>query len=177
MAVTDERLRNIVVERNIFAGSSTGGGRQILVSAMNETLRDNVFNGTIAGGGTGAQIAQRGIEPQPQYAEFYNNTCYGGGSCAAFSGANFAAPGINSVAKNNMFYNSGAISNSGSGNTVSNNTVTASSNPGFMNGSGSFKVISDFKPTANYSGGTSVPVMYDALGTPWSTWDLGAIDP
>ena len=175
--VTDERLRNIVVERNIFAGRSTGGGRQILVSAVNETMRDNVFNGTIAGGGSGAQIAERGIEPVPQNVEFYNNTCYGGGSCAAFSGTNFAAPGINSFAKNNMFYNSGTIANSGSGNTISNNTLTTGNNPGFMNASGSFSVISDFKPTANYSGATSVPVMYDALGTTWSPWDLGAIDP
>jgi len=175
--VTDERLRNIVVERNIFAGRSTGGGRQILVSAVNTTLRDNVFNGTVAGGGSGAQIAQRGIEPVPQHVEFYNNTCYGGGSCAAFSGTNFAAPGINSFAKNNMFYNSGTIANSGSGNTISNNTVSPSSNPRFVNGSGTFSLISDFKPTANYSGGTSVPVWSDALGLAWSAWDLGAVHP
>jgi hypothetical protein len=174
--VTDERLRNIVVERNLFAGSSTGGGRQILASAVNETLRDNVFNGTAAGGGTGAQIAQRGIEPVPQGVEFYNNTCYGSGSCAAFSGTNFAAPGINSVARNNLFYNAGTISNSGSGNTISNNTTATSNNPGFTNGSGSFKVISDYKPTANYSGGMSVPVWADAMGVAWSpTWDLGAL--
>ena len=174
----DERLRNIVVERNVFAGSSTGEGRQILVSAVNETLRDNVFNGTVAGGGQGAQIAERGIEPVPQGIEFYNNTCYGGGSCAAFSGANFAAPGINSFAQNNLLYNSGAIANSGTGNTVSANTATPSSNPGFINGSGTFLVITDFTPSANYSGGTSVPVFYDALGIAWSpTWDLGALHP
>ena len=171
----DERLRNIVVERNIFAGSKTGGGRQILVSAVNETLRDNVFNGTVAGGGSGAQIARRGVEPQPQHVEFYNNTCYGGGSCAAFSGSNFTAPGINSVARNNLFYNSGTISNSGSGNAISNNTVNPSNNPEFMNGSGTLKVISDFKPTANYAGAMSVPVLYDALGLAWSPWDLGAL--
>jgi hypothetical protein len=176
--VTDERLRNIVVERNIFAGKSTGGGRQILVSAPNVTLRDNVFNGTVAGGGSGAQIAQRGIEPVPQNVEFYNNTCYGGGSCAAFSGTNFAAAGINSVAKNNLLFNSGTISNSGSGNTISNNTAATSSNPGFTNGSGNFSLISDFKPTANYSGGTVVPVFYDALGVLSSpAWDLGAVHP
>jgi hypothetical protein len=176
--VTDERLRNIVVERNIFAGSSTGGGRQILVSAVNETLRDNVFNGTVAGGGSGAQIAERGIEPQPQNVEFYNNTCYGGSSCAAFSGQNFTAPGINSFARNNLFYNAGTISNSGTGNTISNNTVTTTSNPGFTNGSGSLSLISDFKPSANYSGGMSVPVWLDALGLAWDpTWDLGAVHP
>jgi hypothetical protein len=176
--VTDERIRNIVVERNLFAGRSTGGGRQILVSAVNETLRDNAFNGTVAGGGSGAQIAERGIEPVPQGVEFYNNTCYGSGSCAAFSGTNFTAPGINSFARNNLFYNSGTIANSGSGNAISNNTTSSASNPGFMNGSGSFSLISDFKPTANYSGGMSVPVWYDALGLAWpSTWDLGAVHP
>jgi hypothetical protein len=167
-----------VVERNLFAGRSTGGGRQILVSAVNETLRDNVFNGTVAGGGSGAQIAERGIEPVPQGVEFYNNTCYGSGSCAAFSGTNFTAPGINSFARNNLFYNSGTIANSGSGNAISNNTTSSASNPGFMNGSGSFSVISDFKPTANYSGAMSVPVWYDALGLVWpSTWALGAVHP
>ncbi len=38
------------------------------------------------------------------------------------------------------------------------------------------KKITDWQPTANYSGGASVPVFYDALGTPWPpTWDLGAV--
>jgi len=38
--------------------------------------------------------------------------------------------------------------------------------------------ITDWKPTANYSGGTGVPVIDDALGVPWSpTWDLGAVHP
>ncbi len=40
----DERLRNIVFERNLLAGSTgVQGGRQLLVSAVNETVRDNVF--------------------------------------------------------------------------------------------------------------------------------------
>ena len=47
---------------------------------------------------------------------------------------------------------------------------------GFINGSGTFTVITDFKPTAYYSGGTSVPVWSDAMGLLWSsTWDLGAL--
>jgi len=178
--VTDERLRNIVVERNSFT-AMTGIGRQILVSAVNATLRDNVFNGTHANPTWGIQIAQRGIEPVPQGVEIYNNTCYGGQNCAGFSGTNFAAAGTNSFAKNNMFYNTAGgttISNAGSGNAVSNNSVSPTSNPGFTNGSGSFSLISDFKPTANYAGGISVPVMYDALGALRSpTWDLGALDP
>ena len=46
----------------------------------------------------------------------------------------------------------------------------------FANASGTLSKITDYKPTANYSGGTSVPVFYDALGVAWSpTWDLGAV--
>ncbi len=171
----DERLRNIVVERNIFQGSSTGGGRQLLVSAVNETVRDNVFNQSVAGGGQGIQVARRGIEPVPQFVEIYNNTCYEG-TCAAFSGSNFAAPGINSWAQNNLCYLGSCISKSGTDNTVSNNSASTSNNPGFTNASGSLSVISDFKPTANYTGATNVPLRYDALGMLWPrAWDLGAI--
>jgi hypothetical protein len=178
--VTDERLRNIVVERNVFA-PTTAGGRQILVSAVNETVRDNAFYGQIANPTWGVQVAARGIEPVPQGVEVYNNTCHGGGACVGFSGQNFAAAGINSYAKNNLFYSPGGgstVSDGGSGNTVSNNTVSPTSNPGFINGSGTFTLISDFTPTANYAGGTSVPVWYDAIGALLSlTWDLGAVHP
>jgi hypothetical protein len=179
--VTDERLRNIVVERNVFAGSNTGGGRQLWVSGVNMTVRDNAFDGIPAGGGVGVMFEQRGIEPAPQYAEAYNNTCYGESTCVLFSNSYGGAAGANSAVKNNLAYNASGgttVSNSGSGNTVSNNTVTTTNNPGFTNGSGSFRFITDFKPTANYSGGTNVPVWYDALGVQWpSTWDLGAVHP
>jgi hypothetical protein len=68
------------------------------------------------------------------------------------------------------------VSDGGAGNSVSNNTVSSSNYPGFTNASGTFRMISDFKPTAAYSGGTSVPVWYDALGRPESSpWDLGAL--
>jgi hypothetical protein len=81
-----------------------------------------------------------------------------------------------------MYYRStsgaSTVVNTGTGNTVSNNTTTVTANPGFTNGSGTFRVISDFKPTANYWGGTSVPVWSDALGLLWSSaWDLGAVHP
>ena len=61
-AQTDERLRNIVVERNLFSGTQ-GGDKEILVSATNASLRDNVFNGSLATTSYGAQVAKRGIEP------------------------------------------------------------------------------------------------------------------
>jgi hypothetical protein len=177
-AQDDERLRNIVVERNVFAGTS-GVEKSILVSAVNETLRDNAFNDSIVNPTYGAQVAERGIEPVPQGVEIYNNTCYAGLGCAGFDGNNYAAPGINSYAENNLFFGRGhgtTVFDGGSGNTVSNNTVNVNKDPGFANASGTFLQTPDFTPSGNYSGGASLPVLYDALGMPWPPiWDLGAL--
>jgi hypothetical protein len=185
----DERLRNIVFERNLLSGSTGAqGGRQLLVSAVNETARDNVFfmPGTQSQYPIyGIQVAQRGIEPVPSGVEVYNNTCFApdaiaGQACVAFDMAGgLSAPATNSIAENNLFYVAGShvtVVNSGANDTVTNNTSSPAGNPGFKNVSRKFSVISDFTPSANYAGGTSVPVWYDALGRPWPpTWDLGAV--
>jgi hypothetical protein len=191
----DERLRNIVIERNTFAPSISG--HQLLFGAMNGTVRDNVFinSGAQFGqrgfegtsnntpGGTGATCSGTGttaaavISNYPAFNEFYNNTCDGGG-CGAFTtgGAITGRPASSSLAQNNLTFNSSAISNGGSGNVVSNNSPNTTSNPGFVNASGTFGFISDFKPTANFTGATSVPNYYDAVLAPWlPTWNLGAI--
>jgi len=184
----DERLREIVVERNLFRGVSGGFGRQILVSALNATLRDNIFHVTVAditAPQYGVQVAQRGVEPAPQYVEVYNNTCYAlqaMGSCVAFDASGFAAAGTNSWAGNNLFYNNGTstpvVVDNGSGNTVTGNSADSSADPLLTNVSGSFSSIPDFLPTQNYSGGGAAPVWYDALGVAWSpTWSLGALHP
>jgi hypothetical protein len=182
-SAVDERLRNIVVERNLFFPAGTGG-RQLQVSAVNETVRDNVFHSASSSQSSafGVQAAKRGIEPVPSGVEVYNNTCAQVQICVALDGVTESAPAINSYAKNTLNYNSAGgttVSNTGSGNAVSNNTVSPTSNPGFVNGSGSFSLLSDFKPTANYLGGTSVPVWSDALGLLWAltSWDLGAVHP
>ena len=186
----DERLRNLVVERNLFSGSTGAqGGRQLMVSAVNETVRNNVFY--MPGNSSkyaiyGVQIAGRGVEPVPEGVEIYNNTCYAPNAvstqaCIAFSTVgNLKSPAINSFAKNNMFYAPAAdhvtVVDTGAGNAVSNNTMSPASNPAFVNHSGSFDAISDFRPTANYLGAASVPVWTDALGVSWSsTWELGAL--
>jgi hypothetical protein len=182
-SIYDERQRYTVIERNIF--NSTVGGGKLLVSGVNMTIRDNVFYWTTGGAGApdyGVQVAQRGAEPVPQGVEVYNNTCVSTTNCVGLDGKYYNAPPINSYAKNNLYHiSSGSFStvvNTGTGNTVSNNTTTVTANPGFTNGSGTFRVISDFKPTAYYWGGTSVPVWSDALGALWATaWDLGAVHP
>jgi hypothetical protein len=188
----DERLRNIVFERNLIAGSTGAqGGRQLLVSAVNETVRDNAFY--MPGTSSlypifGVQVAERGIEPVPTGVEVYNNTCYApnavqGQTCIGFNNVgDLATPATDSYAENNLFYTPASghstVENTGTGNMVSDNTASPSSNPEFADGSGSFSLISDFKPTASDSGGISVPVWEDALSVQWSpTWALGAVHP
>ena len=161
----DERLRYGVFEGNFFDARVPGPGRQILVSAQNVALRDNIF--WLYDALYGVQVAQRGNYPAwpTQYVYLYNNTFYGtnlgtGDAGIGFSASNQYAAGNNSIAKNNLCFFNGAYScvlDSGTGNTVSNNTATATSNPSFTNGSSDVYSATDFKPTANYSGGTSVP--------------------
>lgn len=189
-ANTDERLRYIVMERNLFsAQTGAQGGRLLQVSAVNETVRDNAFympGTTLLYAFYGTEIGSRAMEPVPSAVEFYNNTCYApnsiaGQNCAGFdNAAGLTTAATNSFAKNNLFYvPSGShttVVDTGTGNTVAANTATTTNNPSFTNGSGTFSLMSDFKPTANYTGGVSVPVINDALGVPWSpVWDFGAV--
>jgi len=193
-AQNDERERYGIFERNYIQGTvgaaGTGNGAtKVAVAAVNVTVRNNVW--FVPAGDTyisdyNLQVSKYGIEPTASGVEVYNNTCYAltqQSSCAAFAGGDsMAAPGINSFAQNNLFYNNGtnatAVRNDGTGNTVSNNTTNSAANPLMINANGSFNVISDFQPTQNYSGGGEAPVWYDAVGEVWSpAWSLGALKP
>jgi hypothetical protein len=190
----DERLRYITTERNVFAGSTeAAGGRQLLVAAQNETVRDNAFYMIGPSASTypqyGVQVTRlSGSVGAPAiYDEVYNNTCYApnsrmGQSCVGLTAIPGGTAPSNAIARNNLFYSPGntapTVTDGGSADTLSNNSVSVTENPGFTNGTGAFTLITDFTPQANYSGGTSVPVWYDALGAPWQpTWDLGALHP
>ena len=178
--VTDERLRYIVNERNIYA-PTVAGRTGLALSAVNATVRDSAC---LNASQNCFQVASRGIEPTPAYDEVYNNSCSGSGTCIVLAAVDWASaghPGGNSWIENNLYYKSAGgttVSNSGSGNTVSNNTTNGNSgnNPAFVNASTTMMLMPDWIPTANYSGGTTVPVFFDALGTAWPPgWDLGAV--
>src|SRR5262249_50028285 len=155
----DERVRLVIFERNLLVGqtgNSGGPGRMIFSSAVNATMRNNVFS--VAANDTtppwtAMQIARRGIEPVPSAVEVYNNTCYYRttvGSCVAFDSSHgcCTAAAQNSWAYNNLLFNNGASSatvvDNGVGNRVGNNTTNSAANPLLMNASGSFRLISDF---------------------------------
>jgi hypothetical protein len=200
----DERLQNIVFERNIVF--PTGSETALATSGINFTFRNNVFYGATNPSGIGAE--RRGTEGSacsagppacsggtttaapvntniPGFYEIFNNTCYGGGTCVNrigwYAGASPSSDVLlnNSVIRNNLFFSVTGTGTLGASNTISNNSAnTSQSNPNITNGSGSFSLMSDFKPTANFTGGTPVPNLFDALGSPWaSTFSLGAVHP
>jgi len=176
----DERLQNIVLERNLWTPTSVVNAA--VISGLNITFRDNIISGMTGVAGPVA-FFRRGVEwnttpplnpMEPEYLEAYNNTCVGFSSCLTFdSHAN------NSFVANNLMFNvtGGALlQNSGTNIVATSNSLSVTANPLLTNGTGSWSVISDFRPTANYTGGTTVPVFFDALGGPWSSiWDLGAV--
>lgn len=195
----DERIRYIVMERNVIsAGTASTGTRLGMFTGQNMTFRDNVcYMPTVSGNyaQTCNQFGNRGTGTNggqtPGAGSFlainlesYNNSCYsptshGGQNCIENSSTGGFSPATASVFKNNLLYAIGGalttVVDTG-GNTVSNNTATTTNNPAFTNPSGTFLVISDWKPAANYTGGASVPVIFDALGIVWSpTWDFGAV--
>jgi hypothetical protein len=186
---SDERLRYIVVERNIFDGAAKSG-RQLQISGVDITARNNAFL-LQTETAFGIQVCQRGIELPPRNVEVYNNTFYaprGSYSNAAIMVANVGCGGridpSNGFFKNNLGYfpvNKGGtipmvVDGNGPGNVISNNSPSTQMDPAWTNASGTLKRMSDWKPTANYSEGTKVPVSHDALGIPWSSnWDLGAV--
>jgi hypothetical protein len=68
----DERIRDIVIERNLFLAGTTQV--PLIIAAQDVLVRGNVFN-------RGEQdlcveIGQRGIEPAPTRVAVINNTCY-----------------------------------------------------------------------------------------------------
>jgi hypothetical protein len=185
----DERLRHIVIERNLWDRTGGADGRELWIAGANITIRNNAFL-MLPIGGFAIQVCQRGIEPPPQAVEIYNNTIYavdGSSNSAAIDIASGSCGGTvnasSSYVKNNLVYFPGQSSlpiviDRGTGNSISNNTVIATKDPSFINRSGTFKKMSDWTPRANFSSGAAVPVWYDALGVAWPPkWDLGAVHP
>jgi PKD repeat protein len=101
-AQVDERVRQLIVERNWFAPHS-GQGVALMVWAQDVTVRNNIFNLTGAGGQTAMMVEQRGIEPLPVNVHVYNNTFYSN-STGSFRPIQFSEGAGGMVAKNNLGY-------------------------------------------------------------------------
>jgi len=100
-AQSDERVKQIIFERNWFA-PDPGQDVALMVWAQEVTVRNNLFNLTGTSGRTGVSVERRGIEPPPANVHVYNNTFYSN-SIGGFSPIRFVE-GAGMVAKNNLGY-------------------------------------------------------------------------
>ena len=188
----DERVRDIIIERNWFrAGSSTEVLLKLFASRI--TVRNNLFDQSNGANGLNDNIRviwvdRRGIEPIPDANRIYNNTIYRSNGIAGgtFYGIVLSL-GTNMVVRNNLGY---APSISGAVMLVDGATATTKSN----NSSDSqlrgmdprFTVTppttpAQYKPMSGYAvGGGSIspkaPVWSDFFRAPTpSTPDIGAV--
>jgi len=99
-AQRDEKVRQVIVERNWFA-PHPGQGVALMLWTQDVTVRNNLFNLT-GTGGSGMVVERRGIEPPPANVHAYHNTFYSGAS-GGFRPIQFAE-GAGMVAKNNLGY-------------------------------------------------------------------------
>ena len=158
--VSDERLRDVLIERNWLRGL-------IYMSGSNFTLRNNICDRT---GNTGNvicfQVWHQGIEPVPDQFFFYNNTGFSNTNSTAFRviqlGQSGATAATNVTVKNNLGYAKNVVplgssvllrdlSPGGSGRTLLNNSLdnqVQSTFPGFVGGL-TPSVPNDFKLAPN----------------------------
>ena len=162
-AQSNEKVRDLVVERNWFA-PHPGQGVALMLWAQDVTVRNNIFNLTGTGGGTGMAVERRGVEPPPANVHAYNNTFYSN-STGGFRPIQFAE-GSGMVAKNNLGYAPLSTSRSmvsGSA-IIENNTSDAGIllSPGFLSLTPLAPlefVLGAGSPAGN--AGTAVPVFSD----------------
>jgi hypothetical protein len=196
----DERLRDIIVERNWFvASSSTTIGMISWVTRT--TIRNNLFN--LSGGADQyvMPVLRRGIEgttapteTYPNYVSIYNNSAYSSSAgtmigielAPSDSGMGTNNTAANVVAKNNLAYSPSGTSPNMIHGTGASPTISATNNSSdaqMKSTSPNFTATppattAGWKPTSGYAigGGTSVPVWSDffLLAEP-APRDVGAV--
>lgn len=164
--INDERVRDIIVERNWF---TAGSGTQVPmhISSSQTTLRNNICDLTGAAWHTCAIVDQWGITPAPSDVGIYNNTFYSG-PANDFVGVEIGTAS-NTIVQNNLLSapaaaNPEMIVGTGSGLIQSNNLLNNTPSALFI--SASPAVPADFAlkalpNPARDSGLSSVPVRSD----------------
>ena len=100
--MSDERLRNIVFERNWLQRSPTTQN-SLIIHGVDVTVRNNLCDMTGASlWRTCFVTEQRGIEPAPNNVRFYNNTGYSPDASSEFFVVRLGATATNVTVKNNL---------------------------------------------------------------------------
>lgn len=96
----DERVRDVVFERNWITGNNSIAAVGVVVNARDITVRNNIFTNT----GSGVRVWRRSIEPSPDNVHVYNNTIYSD-AAGEFMGIRIDSDSSanNTIVRNNLF--------------------------------------------------------------------------
>ncbi|MBI5658008.1 MAG: right-handed parallel beta-helix repeat-containing protein [Nitrosomonadales bacterium] len=96
----DERVRDVVFERNWVAGNNSIAAVGVVVNARDITVRNNIFTNT----GSGVRVWRNYIEPPPDNVHIYNNTIYTD-AAGEFMGIRIDSDSSanNTIVRNNLF--------------------------------------------------------------------------
>ena len=177
--ISDERVRDVIVERNWFT-SNARTQLQMHINSSETTIRNNICDLTNAGYHTCVSIAQWGVTPAPLNDRVYNNTMYSG-STGDFIGVEIGVAS-NTDVRNNLAsvpLANGPVMFSGSGTalTESNNLLNTTPADLFISASPASPASFGLKVLPNPARDTgllTVPVLSDFFGN--SRPQNGAID-
>jgi hypothetical protein len=168
--LSDERVKDLIVERNLFDGANSNQQVALILSAAEATIRNNIC--ILPASNTCVGSYRRGIEPAPANIRVYNNTMYSG-AAGSFTGVTIDSTSTNVRVVNNlgsapmashrsMIEGKGAAGFKQSGNLLNNSTSAL-----FVNATP--EAAADFKlrsgANAARGSGTSVPVFSDFFRT------------
>lgn len=97
---SDERVRDIILERNWFT-SNSATQVPMHIASSETTIRNNICDLTGAAWHTCVLLDLGGVAPDPSYVRIYNNTFYSG-SAGDFNGVDINALVTNTTVRNNL---------------------------------------------------------------------------
>ena len=182
--LSDERVKDLIVERNLFDGANSNQQVALILSAEEATIRNNIC--ILPASNTCVGSYRRGIEPAPANIRVYNNTMYSS-SAGSFTGVTIDSTSTNVRVVNNlgaapmashrsMISGKGAAGFKQSGNLLNNSTSAL-----FVNATPEAPADFRLRSGANAARdtGTSVPVFSDFFRTlrpQGSRLDIGAAE-
>ncbi len=171
--ISDERVRDIIVERNWFAAGSASQ-LHMHINSSETTIRNNICDLTGAAWHTCVSVDQWGVTPAPSNVRVYNNTFYSG-STGDFVGVEIGTA-TDTIVRNNLASAPSAtptervmINGTGTGLVESNNLLNNTPSDLFVSATPS--VPADFRlkalpNPARDAGLSTVPVLSDFFLVP-----------
>lgn len=180
----DERVRDIIVERNWFTAGSASQ-LHMHINSSETTIRNNICDLTGGAYHTCVSVSRWGITPAPANVRIYNNTFYSG-SAGDFVGVEIGTAAA-TVVRNNLAsapLASGPVMISGTGTGLIQSNNLLNNTPSALFVSATPSVPADFRlkalpNPARDTGFVSVPVLSDfflLLRPQGSSLDIGAVE-